>query len=144
MIKINKNLFLLLLLSFSLQAETLFKSAGIAIEGFDAVSYHTIKKAVRGDAQYSYSWNDGTWLFSSQENLNLFSKNPKKYAPEYGGYCAYAAAQGALAPVDPTVWTIHNNKLYLNFSRGVGNRWNEDKKNYIKNADTHWKTLKLD
>lgn len=140
--RIQHALILLILFSASLSAESIFKTGGIAIEGFDAVNYHTAKAAVRGKTDFSHTWNGAKWLFVNQHNRDLFAKNPQQYAPEYGGYCAYAAAKGALAPVDPTVWTIHNDKLYLNFSRGVGEQWNTDKTNHIISADKHWKKLK--
>jgi len=134
-------LFIICIFSTSLFAETIFKPSGVAIEGFDTVSYHTLQQAVRGDAKFAYQWKGADWHFASQANRDLFVNNPEKYAPEYGGYCAYAAAKGALAPVDPTVWTVHNDKLYLNFSRSVGANWNQHRKSYIKRADRNWPKL---
>jgi YHS domain-containing protein len=59
---------------------------GVAIKGYDSVAYHTEGRAVKGDSKYSYKWNDAKWYFTSNENMDLFIKDPEKYAPQYGGY----------------------------------------------------------
>ena len=111
---------------------------GSAVGGYDPVAYFTQKKAVRGKANITYSWKGATWRFASEKNRDTFKADPEKYAPQYGGYCAYAVAQGATAKGDPRQWSIVNGKLYLNFSRGVKKDWEEDKSYYIKAADKNW------
>lgn len=112
-----------------------------AIKGYDTVSYFTEGKAVKGDKSYSTEYNNATWLFSSQENLDLFVAQPEKYAPQYGGYCAYAVAQNTTAAVDPELFTIHNDKLYLNYNRSINDKWNANKDNFIVDADKNWPAL---
>ena len=130
-----------ILSSGSIVAETVFQRNGVAIKGYDPVSYHTMNQAVAGEAQFAFEWKGAKWLFSSQENKNLFSSNPDKYAPEYGGYCAYASSKGALAPIDPDAWTIHGNKLYLNYSLSVRKIWRQDIEGNIIKANTNWPKL---
>jgi len=134
-------LFTIGLFSTAIFADTVFKQGDTAIKGFDAVSYHSIGEAVKGDNQYTHQWNGAIWLFSSSANRDLFAANPKKYAPEYGGYCAYAASKGSLAPIDPYAWTIHNDRLYLNYSKQVRSIWQEDIPGNIKKADANWPKL---
>ena len=122
-------------------AEVVFQQNGLAIKGFDPVSYHTMQKAVKGNAQYAVEWKGAKWHFSSQENKDLFSSNPDKFAPEYGGFCAYAASKGSLAPVDPLAWTVRSDKLYLNYSMSVRDIWREDIEGNIKKADLNWPEL---
>lgn len=90
-----------------------------AIRGYDPVAYHLERKPVKGDPAYTYRYNNATWLFSSQENLETFRGNPERYTPEYGGYCAYGMSKGFVVSTDPNAWTIENGKLYLNHSFGV-------------------------
>lgn len=114
---------------------------GKAIRGYDPVAYFTEGKPVKGDSDYTYSWNDAEWYFSSQENLSLFTANPEKYAPQYGGYCAWAVSKGYTAKVDPNAWYIHNDKLYLNYSRSVQSTWQQDIPGNIASADKNWPQL---
>ena len=96
-------------LSLSVQAvehtyTALFSSN--AIKGYDTVAYFTQGKPVQGSEEYSTDYNKATWLFSSQENIELFISNPQKYAPQYGGYCAYAVSQNSTASIRPELFTI--------------------------------------
>lgn len=112
-----------------------FATNGIAIHGTDPVAYFTQGKPVDGSPDHAIMWGGATWLFSSAENRAAFEADPRAYAPQYGGYCAYAASQGALAPSVPEAWTIHEGKLYLNFSTGVRTIWAEDIPGHIAAAD---------
>jgi len=113
-------------------------SAGVAINGYDPVAYFTQSKPVAGNKAYSSSWNGATWYFSSAENKLKFDGAPEKFAPQYGGYCAYAVSYGSTASTVPEAWTIVDGKLYLNNSLGVRKRWSTDKKGYISKADKNW------
>jgi YHS domain-containing protein len=113
-----------------------------AIEGYDPVAYFKEKKPVEGKDAYSHEWNDAKWLFSSAENLKLFKENPEKYAPQYGGYCAYAVAKGKTAGIDPDQWTIVDGKLYLNYSASVNKKWLGKRDQFIIDADKNWPELK--
>ncbi len=111
---------------------------GVAVGGYDPVAYFTEYKPVAGKADITYSWKGATWRFASEQNRDAFKANPEKYAPQYGGYCAYAVSQGATAKGDPKVWTVVDGKLYLNLSSSVQKTWEKDIPGYIKSADKNW------
>lgn len=114
---------------------------GVAIGGYDSVAYFTKGEATKGDKEFVLSYKGADWRFSSQENLDLFSANPEKYAPQYGGYCAYAASKGALAKGDPEAWTVYEDKLYLNFSKSVRALWKTDIPGNVAKADVNYPKL---
>lgn len=90
-----------------------FQKKGMAISGYDPVEYHVSRKATKGQESYAVEWNNATWLFSSKENQELFEGNPEKYAPQFGGYCAFAVSKGFTAPGNAEIWHIGKGKLYL-------------------------------
>ncbi len=110
----------------------------LAVGGYDAVAYFTKGKPVRGSAQFSTKYKGATWRFSSAENLAMFKANPAGFAPQYGGYCAWAMAQGYPYSGDPRHWKIVKGKLYLNANASVQRRWQTDIAGFIKQADTKW------
>jgi YHS domain-containing protein len=124
------------------QKSEVFNPADKAIRGYDPVAYFTEGKAVKGNENLTYHWHDADWYFSSTQNLNSFSKNPDKYVPQYGGYCAYGLSEGHKAPTDPDAWTIVDGKLYLNYSKDVRTKWRESEKERIEKADKNWPQLK--
>ncbi len=110
-----------------------------AINGYDAVSYFTEKKAVLGDKAFSYNWKNADWHFTTEKNKALFVKNPEKYAPQYGGYCALAVSKGFTANADPNSIKIIDGKLYLFADEGVKEDWmNNYEENIIKGKE-NWK-----
>ncbi len=111
---------------------------GVAIHGYDTVAYFTKGKPVKGKKKYSYKWKGAKWYFSSKKHKQLFIKNPTKYAPQYGGYCAYAVSFGGPADVDPYSWKIYKGKLYLNLNRNIYNKWEMDVDGYIEKANDEW------
>lgn len=113
----------------------------LAVEGYDTVAYFTENRPVKGNKQYQVKWMGANWRFSRIENLELFKSNPKKYAPQYGGYCAYAVSQNDSADIEPELFTINKGKLYLNYSRSINKKWLEDKETYILKADNYWPQL---
>ncbi len=113
-------------------------ATGIAINGYDPVAYFTKNMPVEGGEDHSLLWKGATWHFSSTENMAVFKANPDKYAPQYGGYCAFAVSYGSTATTVPEAWSIVDNKLYLNNSLGVRTRWNTDQQGYIRKADKNW------
>jgi YHS domain-containing protein len=129
-------------LSVNAQKAEVFMDNGIAIHGYDAVAYFTQSKPVKGDSKFSLKWNDATWYFVSQQDLDLFKANPAKYAPQYGGYCAYGLSENHKAPTKPEAWTIVNGKLYLNYNMDVKANWQKDVPGRIKKADTNWPAIK--
>jgi len=112
-----------------------------AIRGYDPVAYFTQNKPVKGNAEHSLEYLGATWLFSTAEHKALFQANPEKYAPQYGGYCAYAVARKSTASIKPQYFTIHKDKLYLNYSKSVNVKWVKDKDGYIDDADSNWPAL---
>jgi YHS domain-containing protein len=110
---------------------------GAALGGYDAVSYFG-GSPVQGSGDFKTSWKDAEWRFASQANLDAFKASPEKYAPQYGGYCAYAVSKGATAPGDPTVYSVVEGKLYLNLSSSVQKLWAKDIPGHIKAADGNW------
>ncbi len=110
-----------------------------AIKGYDPVAYFTEGQALKGKKDLMHRWNDADWLFATAEHRDLFAANPERYAPQYGGYCAYAlAVKDALVKVDPEAWTVVNDKLYLNYSTSVRKDWLAKQQDYIVSADGNW------
>jgi len=113
-----------------------------AVGGYDAVSYFQgNQKPVKGKKKFSTSYKGANWKFASKENLETFLADPEKYAPQYGGYCAYAVALGDTVKGDPLQYHISDNKLYLNINRKYKNIWLKDKDNFIAKGDQQWPTL---
>lgn len=110
----------------------------LALSGFDAVAYFVEGKPVKGLSDLEYGWNGVSWRFASQANLDAFKAAPQKYAPQYGGYCAWAVSQGYTASSDPDAWRIVAGKLYLNYSKGVQRRWEKDIPGNITRANANW------
>lgn len=123
--------------AFAMTAE-IYAEGGIAIDGSDTVAYFAGNGPVAGSSEFSTQWRGATWLFSSAENLATFEANPEAYAPQYGGYCAWAAAQGYIAPTHPNAWSIYEGKLYLNANRNIRRRWERDIPGFISQADANW------
>lgn len=119
-----------------------YASDGIAIEGYDPVAYFTQGKPVRGTAEHSLEWSGVTWHFSNRSNRETFRENPDAYAPEYGGYCAYAVSQGSLASIDPQQWTIRDDRLYLNYSFWIKTQFTRSIESHIRSADQNWPELR--
>ncbi|OKS88079.1 YHS domain-containing (seleno)protein [Mucilaginibacter polytrichastri] len=124
------------------QQSEIFVTGGKAIKGYDAVAFFKQSKAVKGADSLSYQWKGATWLFASQEDLNAFKATPEKYAPQYGGYCAYGTSQGHKAPTQTETWTVVDDKLYFNYNAKVKEIWTKDQANFIQTADQKWPDLK--
>ena len=124
------------------QVSEVYAPGNKAINGYDPVAFFTDSMPVKGADSYSYKWNGADWLFSSAENLNKFKADPAKYAPQYGGYCAYGTSQGHKAPTKPETWTIVNGKLYFNYNENVKKMWTADRDALIEKADANWPAVK--
>lgn len=118
-----------------------YEPNGIAIRGYDTVAYFTQNKPVEGRDEFTTEWSDATWKFSSKEHLDLFKADPEKYAPQYGGYCAYGVAQEGLVKIEPDQWTIHDGKLYLNYNEKLNNQWRKDIPGFVAKADSLFEKL---
>jgi len=127
--------------TFAQQSE-IFTVNGKAIRGYDVVAFFTVSTPVKGEEQYSFVWKNSIWLFSSLENKELFQNNPEKYAPQYGGYCAYGMSGGYKAPTVIETWKIVDQKLYFNYSLKVQELWNKDIPGHIQKADGNWQKVR--
>ncbi len=115
-----------------------FSDAGLAIRGADPVAFFTQEAPVIGDPAHSLMWKGAQWRFASAQNMATFESDPMAYAPQYGGYCAYAMSKGAVASSVPEAWTVHDGKLYLNYSVAVRGIWSQDIPENIEKADANW------
>lgn len=114
---------------------------GVAIDGYDPVAYFTDAKPVEGKKAFEHEWNGAVWRFASAEHRDRFAAEPEKYAPQYGGYCAWAVSQGYTAGIDPDAWTIRDDKLYLNYSLDIQKKWLADVEQRIEEGDANWPKL---
>ncbi|BAS67483.1 MAG: YHS domain-containing protein [Gammaproteobacteria bacterium] len=147
-----KKILLLALSLFSLQALSLdfvytkhsFWGVGsegneFAIEGYDAVNYFTENQPAKGNSKFSFKYQGKTWHFKNAENLALFKTDPQRYAPQYGGHCAWRMSiDGEGVYGDPNIWTIVDNKLYLNYNKETNSRWIKDIPGFISKANDFW------
>lgn len=115
-----------------------FAEGNIAIRGADPVAYFTQGAYVAGSPEYTYDWGGATWQFANAEHRDLFVSNPGQYAPQYGGFCAWAVSEGYIAPVDPTAWDIVDGQLYLNFNARIQRRWQQDIPGHVARANQNW------
>jgi YHS domain-containing protein len=130
---------LILALPAAAEQPAIYSASGnVAVKGADVVAYFTQHRAVIGKPAYATKWRGAIWRFSSAANLAKFKANPEKYAPQYGGYCAYAVSEGYTAKIEPEAWSIVDGKLYLNYSTGVRALWALDKRGRIRRANTNW------
>lgn len=116
---------------------------GMAIEGFDAVAYHTAGAAQKGVRNFQATWAGAIWYFSNLENRQAFSENPEKYAPQFGGYDPFGMAiNGVSQPATPELWEINDGKLYLFYSGQTRKLWQENFQENLKNANIQWRRVK--
>jgi hypothetical protein len=131
-----------LVVQMNAQQKQVFSKNNIAVNGYDVVAYFTQSKPVKGNEEYIVNWKENKWLFSTAEHAALFKANPGKYAPQFGGYCAYGCSRGYKAKTDPDAWSIVKGKLYLNYNLQVRETWSKDVESYIKKAETAWDAIK--
>lgn len=112
-------------------------SKGIAVEGYDPVAYFTAGEPTKGDARFQHRYQNATYQFATADNLAAFQRDPAKYVPQYGGYCAYAVSQGHTAGISPKAWKIVDGKLYLNHRFAKG-KFEKDVPGAIAAADRNW------
>lgn len=124
------------------QKSEVFAPEGKAIKGYDPVAFFRASKPVMGQDSLSYNWKNATWLFSNRKNMEDFKRDPEKYAPQYGGYCAYGTSQGHKAPTETDTWTIVNDKLYFNYNKKVQEIWLKDEQPLIEKANQQWPGIK--
>ncbi len=108
-----------------------------AVEGYDVVSFYS-GKPILGSDELTERYMGVIWHFSTQANLDLFKTNPEIFAPQYGGYCAWAVSMNKLAKGSAKHWHVEDGKLYLNFNKKIKNRWDKDRPDFIEQADSYW------
>ena len=112
------------------------------VGGYDVVAYHTVGKPTQGSADYSAEYQGATWHFASAKNLEMFTADPAKFAPAYGGWCSAGASKGKKVPTMPDLWAIVDGQLYLNSSPKAHNDlFLADTETVIRKGETNWKTI---
>lgn len=114
---------------------------GVALEGYDPISYFTDGKPVKGDAKIEATYNGALYHFVSQEHRETFEKSPSKYVPAYGGFCGYAASVGKVRPANPKIWSIVDGQLIVQHTRGAAELWEKDVAGNKAKADKYWPAL---
>ncbi|MCB0569076.1 MAG: tat pathway signal sequence domain protein [Phaeodactylibacter sp.] len=135
--------FLLMFLAISAAGQersgaAVFSTRAGAIDGYDPVAYFTRHQPVKGLPGITFEWEGAIWHFASKDNRELFAEKPERYAPQYGGWCAYGWAQGYPAKIDPEAWSIVDGKLYLNYSTGIRKKWEKKQAEYIDAAGKNY------
>ncbi len=132
------------LLSIPVLAADLVNVSGaskVAISGYDPVAFFTDSRPVNGSPAITATHGGATYFFAKEEHRKLFEQNPGKYVPQYGGYCAFGAAHGALFPVDISTWQVRNGKLFFNLNADVLKKFNADFQTNVAKADKNWPEL---
>jgi YHS domain-containing protein len=115
--------------------------SNVAIAGYDPVAYFTVGRPTPGVARFKATYQGGEFRFANAANQAAFIANPARYAPQYGGYCAWAVSQGSTAGIDPNAWAIVDGKLYLNYNASIQRRWQGDRANLIVAANRNWPSV---
>jgi YHS domain-containing protein len=113
----------------------------VAIDGYDPVAFFTDARPVNGSPSISAQYQGATYFFASEEHKELFTRNPGKYAPQFGGFCAYGVSHDALFPVDIKTWQVRDGKLYLNLNPDVLKEFNADFASHVAKAEKNWPGL---
>jgi hypothetical protein len=142
MLCVAAGLALLLAASVATAAEDVNKDAdNVAIKGYDTVSYFTEGKPIPGSPQYEHVWHDARWRFSSAENRDLFAREPERYAPRYGGFCAGAMTVGQKVTIDPEAWVIIDGMLYLSYAKRFISEFAQNAGKNIPKANANWQRV---
>lgn len=128
-------------IAFGSYAGEFNESNGVAIKGHDPVAFFTEGKPVRGRDDLRFDYKGSTFVFANADNRAAFAADPEKYAPQYGGYCAFGTARGYKADIDPATFTVIDGRLYLNYNAQVQREWTADRPRFIRQADERWPTV---
>lgn len=136
---------LLILASNNIHANSVVSNtdkSGVILQGYDAVSYFKSPEPQKGDSKISTTYNGATYLFTSNTNKQEFLKDPKRYAPQFGGWCSYAIADSkSKVDIDPKSFLIQDGRLLVFYNGLWGDtrkKWLKDDKNFLKKADINW------
>ena len=111
---------------------------GLAVHGYDAVAYFSDQQAIEGSPAFEQSWHGAKWRFVSAQHLAAFAADPERYAPQFGGYCAYAVSRGTTADGDPKQWAVVDQRLYLNNNAFAKSLWDRDRDASIAAGKINW------
>jgi YHS domain-containing protein len=114
---------------------------GLAVKGYDVVAYFVDGRAVPGDASFEHTANGVRYRFASAANRDRFAREPERFVPQYGGFCAWAVSRGYTADTDPLAWRIVEGRLFLNYDRSVQRQWETDVRGNVAKGDTNWPGL---
>jgi YHS domain-containing protein len=129
---------LLSMSSTAVLAGEFFETDGVALRGYDPVAYFASGKPQKGQAQHSHQYKGSTFNFVNEANRRAFMEAPDKYAPQFGGYCAYGTAQGYKVSTQPDAFAIVKDRLYLNYDKKVQGIWRQDVPGNIERAEKNW------
>jgi YHS domain-containing protein len=115
-----------------------FEKDGVALRGHDPVAYFSETKPVKGSPEHKAEYQGSTFYFASKTNRDAFVADPARYAPQYGGFCAFGMASGYKAATDPAAFSIVDGKLYLNYNRDIQKQWSADRPGFITKAEQNW------
>jgi YHS domain-containing protein len=124
------------------QAGEFYERDGVALRGHDPVAYFTQGKPAQGRPEFKAVYQGSTFHFASAAHRDAFAADPARYAPQYGGFCAFGTAGGYKAAIDPQAWTIVGGKLYLNYNAAVQKQWSADIPGFVAKADRLWPTVR--
>jgi YHS domain-containing protein len=116
-------------------------ASGIGLDGYDPVAFFSEKRPMHGDPAISTIYKGAKYFFASKEHKVRFEEDPEKYVPQFGGYCAFGVALGALFPVDISTWQIRNGRLYLNLNPTILELFNKDFEGQVAKAEKNWPSL---
>jgi len=111
---------------------------GVSIQGYDPVAFFTDNRAVKGDPKIQSEYHGAKYYFASTEHKAAFDKEPAKYEPQFGGYCAYGASQGHPAPIKIEAWQIVNGRLLMQYDLDIKDKFNKDQQGNLRKADQNW------
>lgn len=114
---------------------------GVAIQGYDPVAYFTFSSPVKGRAEFSSTHDGATYWFSARRHKEMFDREPAKYVPQFGGFCAYGVSRNAVVPIDPEAWQIVDGRLLLQKNKSIRDDFNADAAGNLRKADANWPQL---
>ncbi len=115
---------------------------GYAVHGYDVVAYFTKGQPTEGSDEFQTTYDGATYRFANAEHRDAFTADPAKYAPQYGGYCAFGTAMGRKFDGDPNAWRVVDDKLYLNLNKNIQERWLADVPGFIRGAENNWPIIR--
>jgi YHS domain-containing protein len=114
---------------------------GLALQGYDPVAYFTDRRPVKGDANITAVFEGATYRFANAERKAAFEREPAKYVPQFGGFCAYAVSINKTASIDPNFWEIVDGRLILQHNKKAWDLWHKDPMTNLQKALSNWPGL---